>query len=54
VSKAIKPAAEMIGVRACPSIKLPLWLRVLLIVAFILVAAADLFGYRYYARIRRR
>src|SRR5271168_241891 len=39
---------EMTGMA---SIKLPLWLRILLIVvAFILAAAAGLFGYRYYTR----
>jgi TRAP-type uncharacterized transport system substrate-binding protein len=38
-----------IGVTGMASIKLPLWLRALLIVvAFILAAAAGLFGYRYY------
>jgi TRAP-type uncharacterized transport system substrate-binding protein len=40
-----------IGVTGMPSIKLPLWLRALLIVvAFILAGAAGLFGYRYYTR----
>jgi TRAP-type uncharacterized transport system substrate-binding protein len=38
-----------IGVTSMASIKLPLWLRVLLIaVAFIVAGAAGLFGYRYY------
>jgi TRAP-type uncharacterized transport system substrate-binding protein len=38
-----------IGVTGMASIKLPLWLRVLLVVvAFILAAAAGLFGYRYF------
>lgn len=33
------------------SIKLPLWLRIFLVVAlFILAAGAGLFGYRYYTR----
>jgi TRAP-type uncharacterized transport system substrate-binding protein len=38
-----------IGVTGMASIRLPLWLRILLVVvAFILTAAAGLFGYRYY------
>jgi TRAP-type uncharacterized transport system substrate-binding protein len=42
-------AISGIRVTGMASIKLPLWLRVLLIVvAFILAAAAGLFGYRYY------
>jgi hypothetical protein len=37
------------GVAGMPSIKLPLWLRFMLIVAVLVLAAAGgLFGYRYY------
>jgi TRAP-type uncharacterized transport system substrate-binding protein len=49
IGVAIMAVGGGIGMTSMASIKFPLWLRVLLIVvAFILAAAAGLFGYRYY------